>query len=127
MRRAESFRQVRVWFHEGLLQQELWPLCRCHSRHQCVVQLVLPVCLLCSCALHHETSPQAVTDGHQSADRMCHVHAACVDIPLPSNFTCAQQRDFGKCGADFMVGFCDATCGRCTTPIQDTAGVGEAP
>ena len=52
------------------------------------------------------------------------VRAACVDVSVPGSYTCAQQRDFGKCGADFMVGFCDVSCGRCTTTSQDSAGVG---
>lgn len=51
--------------------------------------------------------------------------SSCVEVLVPGNYTCAQQRDFGKCGADFMVGFCDVTCGRCTTSLQDSARLGE--
>lgn len=39
----------------------------------------------------------------------------CTDIPPPGNdFTCAQQAGWGKCDADFMIGYCDASCNRCS-------------
>jgi len=39
----------------------------------------------------------------------------CTDIPTPDEYTCEQQKGWGKCNADFMVkgGFCAKTCGRC--------------
>ncbi len=42
------------------------------------------------------------------------VAGACTDVKPPtSGFTCAQQAGFGKCGTDFMVGYCDLSCRRC--------------
>ncbi len=38
---------------------------------------------------------------------------ACTDVPPGNDFTCKQQKQFGKCGADWMVGFCKVTCGTC--------------
>jgi hypothetical protein len=39
----------------------------------------------------------------------------CKDIPTPDEYTCEQQKGWGKCTADFMVegGFCAKTCGKC--------------
>jgi mannan endo-1,4-beta-mannosidase len=37
---------------------------------------------------------------------------ACVDVP-PHEYTCEQEQAWGKCGADFMTGFCLKTCGNC--------------
>ena len=39
----------------------------------------------------------------------------CTDIPTPDEYTCEQQKGWGKCTADFMLegGFCAKTCGRC--------------
>lgn len=45
------------------------------------------------------------------------IHSAggCTDVKPPtSGFTCEQQAGFGKCGADFMQGYCDLSCRRCT-------------
>ena len=41
--------------------------------------------------------------------------AKCTDTVPPGGYTCAQQKGFNKCGADWMVsgGFCSRTCGRC--------------
>eukprot|EP01025_Chloroclados_australasicus_P033585 TRINITY_DN3428_c0_g1_i1.p1 TRINITY_DN3428_c0_g1~~TRINITY_DN3428_c0_g1_i1.p1 ORF type:complete len:505 (-),score=42.76 TRINITY_DN3428_c0_g1_i1:1199-2713(-) len=49
----------------------------------------------------------------------------CFDIPPDSKYTCVQQRDFGKCEAQWMLagGFCKLTCNRCDTtslPQQQT-------
>eukprot|EP01023_Acetabularia_acetabulum_P029453 TRINITY_DN277_c2_g1_i3.p3 TRINITY_DN277_c2_g1~~TRINITY_DN277_c2_g1_i3.p3 ORF type:complete len:156 (+),score=18.02 TRINITY_DN277_c2_g1_i3:80-547(+) len=50
------------------------------------------------------------------------VHSApacsCNDDPPPpgdnkKQFTCAQQKKFGKCNVDFMLRFCECTCNRC--------------
>eukprot|EP01023_Acetabularia_acetabulum_P031788 TRINITY_DN2974_c0_g1_i3.p1 TRINITY_DN2974_c0_g1~~TRINITY_DN2974_c0_g1_i3.p1 ORF type:complete len:282 (-),score=67.14 TRINITY_DN2974_c0_g1_i3:276-1007(-) len=43
-------------------------------------------------------------------------------------YTCAEQKAFGQCDADFMLGFCECTCGRCC-PCNDfppTIGEGSA-
>ncbi|KAL3159408.1 hypothetical protein ABBQ38_009838 [Trebouxia sp. C0009 RCD-2024] len=50
----------------------------------------------------------------------------CSDVKPPgSPYSCTQQRDFGKCGAGFMMGpgsppggFCQTTCGRCSCPTD---------
>lgn len=37
----------------------------------------------------------------------------CTDVPPDDRFTCAEQKEFGKCEEEFMVagGFCRSTCG----------------
>eukprot|EP01026_Neomeris_dumetosa_P010746 TRINITY_DN1398_c0_g1_i2.p1 TRINITY_DN1398_c0_g1~~TRINITY_DN1398_c0_g1_i2.p1 ORF type:complete len:233 (+),score=28.14 TRINITY_DN1398_c0_g1_i2:70-699(+) len=40
-------------------------------------------------------------------------------------FTCAQQKEFGQCDADFMLGFCECTCDRCC-PCNDFPPFGKA-
>jgi hypothetical protein len=49
-------------------------------------------------------------------------HDSCVDKPTGDNFTCVEQRNFGKCDFPFIVsplaaqwqgGFCQRTCQRC--------------
>ncbi len=38
----------------------------------------------------------------------------CTDVPpAGSDYTCAQQAQWGKCGEPWMADFCDASCGRC--------------
>lgn len=39
----------------------------------------------------------------------------CSDHPPPGKYGCNKQRDFDKCGAEFMIAgdFCQRTCGRC--------------
>jgi hypothetical protein len=41
--------------------------------------------------------------------------AACTDQPPNSQYTCAQQKQWGKCSASWMTSgnFCAKTCGRC--------------
>eukprot|EP01024_Parvocaulis_polyphysoides_P006403 TRINITY_DN1170_c0_g1_i1.p2 TRINITY_DN1170_c0_g1~~TRINITY_DN1170_c0_g1_i1.p2 ORF type:complete len:291 (+),score=64.28 TRINITY_DN1170_c0_g1_i1:46-918(+) len=39
-------------------------------------------------------------------------------------YTCAEQKAFGKCDADFMLGFCECTCERCC-PCNDFPPTGE--
>jgi uncharacterized surface protein with fasciclin (FAS1) repeats len=39
--------------------------------------------------------------------------ASCDDIAPDGQFSCAQQRDFGKCDESWMKPFCRKTCGRC--------------
>ena len=40
----------------------------------------------------------------------------CTDSQPDKTYTCAQQKAFGKCSADFVAGkgHCQTTCGRCT-------------
>jgi len=45
----------------------------------------------------------------------------CSDIPPDALYTCAEQAGWGKCNEPWMVGFCDASCGRCPEPGLDTA------
>ena len=51
----------------------------------------------------------------------------CEDAPTPDGFSCAQQRDWGKCGAIWMVegGFCKSTCGACAPPCEDFLSAGD--
>eukprot|EP01025_Chloroclados_australasicus_P029824 TRINITY_DN297_c0_g1_i4.p2 TRINITY_DN297_c0_g1~~TRINITY_DN297_c0_g1_i4.p2 ORF type:complete len:209 (-),score=14.34 TRINITY_DN297_c0_g1_i4:299-925(-) len=42
----------------------------------------------------------------------------CNDSPPPAaknstQFTCQEQKEYGKCNVDFMQGFCECTCDRC--------------
>lgn len=65
-----------------------------------------------------------VADPRLAIVRSC----ACTDVqPADHNFSCLQQRDYGKCGRLWMLagnesvpeGFCQRTCGRC--PCSPTA------
>jgi len=38
----------------------------------------------------------------------------CTDEAPDGNYTCQQQKDFNQCNADFMKGFCNSSCGRCS-------------
>ena len=40
---------------------------------------------------------------------------SCTDIAPDATYTCAQQAGWGKCNETWMVGKCDASCGRCST------------
>eukprot|EP01025_Chloroclados_australasicus_P027562 TRINITY_DN27314_c0_g1_i1.p1 TRINITY_DN27314_c0_g1~~TRINITY_DN27314_c0_g1_i1.p1 ORF type:complete len:747 (+),score=114.21 TRINITY_DN27314_c0_g1_i1:104-2242(+) len=44
----------------------------------------------------------------------------CQDVVPPGEFTCAQQAEFGKCEAAWMVegGFCTKTCDRCCEDVR---------
>lgn len=62
-----------------------------------------------------------IVDGCQTNGKIA-FHDSCVDKSTPDNFTCAEQRTFGKCDFPFMVspqaaqwkgGFCQRTCQRC--------------
>jgi len=39
----------------------------------------------------------------------------CTEVPTPGDYTCEQQREWGKCASDFIIagGYCAITCGRC--------------
>ena len=39
----------------------------------------------------------------------------CDDAPPTSTYSCQQQAAWGKCGEAWMAGFCDFSCGRCTS------------
>lgn len=41
--------------------------------------------------------------------------APCTDVAPSAEYTCAQQAGWGKCGEDWMQGFCDASCERCVS------------
>jgi hypothetical protein len=41
--------------------------------------------------------------------------SACTDVPPSSAYTCAQQAGWGKCEEPWMAGYCNATCGRCSS------------
>jgi hypothetical protein len=62
-----------------------------------------------------------IVDGCQTEGKIA-FHDSCVDKPTGDNFTCAEQRTFGKCEFPFMIsplaaqwqgGFCQRTCRRC--------------
>eukprot|EP01024_Parvocaulis_polyphysoides_P019786 TRINITY_DN19055_c0_g1_i5.p2 TRINITY_DN19055_c0_g1~~TRINITY_DN19055_c0_g1_i5.p2 ORF type:complete len:217 (-),score=36.43 TRINITY_DN19055_c0_g1_i5:378-1028(-) len=55
---------------------------------------------------------------------------ACSDEPPKAElgqkqYTCEEQKGFGKCDEDFMLGFCECTCDRCC-PCNDFPPPGEA-
>ena len=37
----------------------------------------------------------------------------CSDVAPDSKYTCVQQAGYGKCGVDFMIGYCCMTCNYC--------------
>lgn len=37
----------------------------------------------------------------------------CVDVAPPGEYSCQQQKDFGKCADPFLANYCAVTCGRC--------------
>ncbi|KAK9805576.1 hypothetical protein WJX72_006079 [[Myrmecia] bisecta] len=37
----------------------------------------------------------------------------CTDVAPPGPYTCAQQKSFNKCSAQWMAPYCAQTCGRC--------------
>ncbi len=39
----------------------------------------------------------------------------CTDTPPDSNYSCAQQKSWGKCGESWMQNYCNQSCGRCTS------------
>jgi hypothetical protein len=51
----------------------------------------------------------------QPASTSSSAPSSCKDLPTPEGHTCQQQKDWGKCGADFIKtnGYCKATCGAC--------------
>jgi hypothetical protein len=40
--------------------------------------------------------------------------ATCADVAPSKDFTCTQQKAFGKCNESFMKGYCNRSCGRCS-------------
>jgi len=42
------------------------------------------------------------------------LNATCADVPPDSSATCAQQQGWGKCGKDWMKGYCCQTCFGCS-------------
>jgi hypothetical protein len=62
-----------------------------------------------------------IVDGCQTNGKIT-FHDSCIDKPTGDNYTCAEQRNMGKCDFPFMVsalaaqwegGFCQRTCQRC--------------
>jgi hypothetical protein len=62
-----------------------------------------------------------IVDGCQTNGKM-EFHDSCLDKPSGDNYTCAEQRNFGKCdfpwavsplAAQWQGGFCQRTCQRC--------------
>eukprot|EP01026_Neomeris_dumetosa_P064021 TRINITY_DN6081_c0_g2_i2.p1 TRINITY_DN6081_c0_g2~~TRINITY_DN6081_c0_g2_i2.p1 ORF type:complete len:554 (-),score=70.95 TRINITY_DN6081_c0_g2_i2:295-1956(-) len=48
-------------------------------------------------------------DDQQGQNQGC----GCIDVPPDNQWSCDQQRDFGKCGMEWMWGYCNCACGRC--------------
>lgn len=50
--------------------------------------------------------------------------SGCKDLPTPDGHTCQQQKDWGKCDADFVKtnGYCKATCGACGSSSSSGSG-----
>uniref|UniRef100_A0A383WQB5 FAS1 domain-containing protein n=1 Tax=Tetradesmus obliquus TaxID=3088 RepID=A0A383WQB5_TETOB len=68
-------------------------------------------------------------DGCMTEGRLM-LHDSCIDKPTADNYTCEEQRAFGKCDFPFMVsslaaqwqgGFCQRTCKRCD--CSPTSGI----
>jgi hypothetical protein len=59
-------------------------------------------------ALQEATSNQTSTESSNARDN-------CTDVPTPDEYTCEQQKGWGKCTSDFMLqgDFCAKACGRC--------------
>jgi len=56
------------------------------------------------------------------------VSGACTDTRPPGNsYTCAQQKEWGKCGESWMQGYCKATCGTCSTGGGGGGGCNNSP
>ena len=39
--------------------------------------------------------------------------SSCTDDAPPGDYSCQQQKDYGKCGESFLQNYCKKTCGRC--------------
>eukprot|EP01026_Neomeris_dumetosa_P081727 TRINITY_DN922_c0_g1_i2.p1 TRINITY_DN922_c0_g1~~TRINITY_DN922_c0_g1_i2.p1 ORF type:complete len:680 (+),score=111.23 TRINITY_DN922_c0_g1_i2:89-2041(+) len=46
--------------------------------------------------------------------------SVCNNNPPGSEFTCEQEKGFGKCSEAYMAGFCECTCATCTTGAEAT-------
>lgn len=59
-------------------------------------------------------APQGATSNQASIEAP-NPQSECTDVPTPDEYTCEQQKGWGKCTADFMLqgDFCAKTCGRC--------------
>lgn len=51
----------------------------------------------------------------------------CSDIPPDDRETCATWQEWGECDSEWMLGFCEATCGRCTSSSTSTDGATSDP
>ena len=58
--------------------------------------------------------------GCRQHTKACHdlLAASCADVQPPPgadgiSYSCAQQKEWGKCGFGFMDGYCQRTCGKC--------------
>ncbi|KNE71954.1 hypothetical protein AMAG_16377 [Allomyces macrogynus ATCC 38327] len=47
--------------------------------------------------------------------------AACTDVSPDPKYSCTQQVAWGKCNESWMAGFCNQSCGRCTSSCTDKA------
>jgi ShK domain-like len=48
---------------------------------------------------------------------------ACTDVAPSKDYTCAQQKGFGKCNEAFMKNYCNKSCGRCGAAVPSPAGI----
>jgi hypothetical protein len=59
--------------------------------------------------------------GYMACAAVANVPAKCADVAPSKDFTCTQQKAFGKCNESFMKGFCNNSCGRCpAAPLTAT-------
>jgi hypothetical protein len=49
---------------------------------------------------------------------------SCTDTPPDDRETCATWAEWGECGADWLAGYCELSCGRCTTAAATNGGGG---
>ena len=79
--------------------------------------------LTCGRCSHPAAEPAAPSNGQPSSPAPVSAapptptQGGCADVAHPGDYSCAQQKSFGKCSAAFMLqgSYCAATCSRCPT------------
>ena len=75
---------------------------------------------LCECLDYEKEKTCSVSTGfaecewdEENEECIDFVQKTCVDVPPSAGESCSMYKGFGKCSADFMVGFCCETCFQC--------------
>eukprot|EP01025_Chloroclados_australasicus_P067614 TRINITY_DN935_c1_g1_i1.p2 TRINITY_DN935_c1_g1~~TRINITY_DN935_c1_g1_i1.p2 ORF type:complete len:205 (-),score=25.41 TRINITY_DN935_c1_g1_i1:295-909(-) len=85
------------------------------------IVLAILACKVTAQVVAISTSKSIVTSGPMPSSPLIvpsPSECACDDNPPPAaenatQYTCEEQKEFEKCDADFMLGYCDCTCDRC--------------